>query len=181
MCSSHVLDLNYTQVVAHHRFISCRSQIMGYECRFKTHVGQSAMASCEDIIGSGARLSLPYRLKMVSCWKRRFKRSKNPVPPEDPARQITNIDAGRNGDPGGEYRRERSWLIGPMVLIRPRHQIPTTEGVLGSQIRMGGQVIDSSPRPIPQIRLPGTGMTAPVSIVGCGYCGRYLLIYPPSR
>ena len=66
--------------------------------------------------------------------------------------------------------RERSQLIRPPVgLIRLRHQMPTTERVLGSQIEMGGLGIDKSPR---------TGVTTQVSTTYCGYSARHLFFIP---
>ena len=83
------------------------------------------------------------------------------------------------GIPKVSTARERSQLIRPPVgLIRLRHQMPTTERVLGSQIEMGGLGIDKSPRRMPQPGLPRTGVTTQVSTTDCGYSARHLFFIP---
>ena len=61
----------------------------------------------------------PPPLKMRRFLKK-LKRSRNPVPPENPAHQTTDPGAERDGESESEYRsRKISVLMGPMGLIRP--------------------------------------------------------------
>jgi len=68
---------------------------------------------------------------MLRFLKKRFKFSKDPVAPEDPTHQNTEIGAECGRDSESEYRSIDLRVIRPMGLIRPSHQISITEGVLG--------------------------------------------------
>jgi hypothetical protein len=107
---------------------------------------------------------------MLRFLKKHRKSSKKPVPPENgPVHQPPNIGAGRDTDSEGEYRlRKILELIRPMGTDSTRGtQIPTAEGVLGSQIRAGGLRINSFPHRMPRLRLPETRVATQVSAVGC--------------
>ena len=103
---------------------------------------------------------------------------KTPVPPENTTHQIPNIGAN-SGNPEGEHHsRKISELIRSMGLIRPSHQMPASEGVLRSQTRIVGSGINSFLHRVPQLRLPGMGVTTQVSVVGLSYRDRYLMSIP---
>jgi len=99
---------------------------------------------------SAAPFPRPSRLKMLRFLKKRFKPSKDPVLPENHMVPTHTDIGGRDSD--GEHRSE---LMRPMGLIRPWGQIPTMEGVLGSQIWTEGLGINGFPRWVPQLRLLG--------------------------
>ena len=135
---------------------------------------QSAVADCiegDRVIGLGAVLPSFSHIKMLRFLKkhRKPKLPKTPVPPVNAIHQITNIGAD-SVDPKGEHHsRKISEPIRPMGLIRTRHQIPTTEGALRSQTGIVGSGINNFQRRIPQLRLPGMGVTTQVSVVGHSY------------
>ena len=108
---------------------------------------------------------------MLRFLKKHRKSHKKPVPPENLTHQTTDIGAERGSDPESEYRsRKISGLIRPVGLIQQWRQIPTTEGILGLQTRMR---INSSPRRMPQFWVPDKEVATQVSVVGCGYRGRF--------
>ena len=115
---------------------------------------------------------------MLRFLKKHRKSQNKSAAPRSPAHQIADTGAECGRDPKGEHRRERSQLIRPMGLIRLSHQIPSTERVLGSKILTGGLRINGLPRWIPQLQLPGTGVTTQVSAVGCSCRGRRLMFIP---
>ena len=109
---------------------------------------------------------------------RKPKPSKAPVPPENTTHQIPNIGAN-SGNPEGEHHsRKISELIRPMGLIRPSYQMPASEGVLRSQTRIVRSGINNFQCRTPQLRLPGTGVTTQVSVVGLSYRVRCLMSVP---
>ena len=109
---------------------------------------------------------------------RKPKPHKTPVPPENATHQITNIGVD-DVDPEGEHRsRKISELIRPIVLILSSHQMPASEGVLGSQTRIVGSGTNSFLHRVPQLRLPGTGVTTQVSVVGLSYRDQCLMSIP---
>ena len=84
---------------------------------------------------------------MLRFLKKHRKLLNKSKPPQTPAHQTTNIGAENNRDSEGEYRsRNISELMRTMGLIRLWHQIPTTEGILGSEIRAGEFKINNFPR-----------------------------------
>ena len=109
---------------------------------------------------------------------RKPKLPKTPVPPENATHQIPNIGAN-SGNPKGEHHsRKIPEMIRPMGLIRPSHQMPASEGVLRSQTRIVESGTNNFQRRIPQLRLPGTVVTAQVSVVGLSYRDQYLMSIP---
>jgi len=112
---------------------------------------------------------------MLRFLKKRFKFSKDPVPPEDLTHQNTDIGVECGGDSEGEYRsRDLRADKRPMGLIRPSHQISTTEEVLGSQIRTARARVRSNSFPprMPRLRLPDKRVTTRVSVAGCSCLGQ---------
>ena len=109
---------------------------------------------------------------------RKPKLPKTPVPPENTTHQIPNICAN-SGNPEGEHHsRKISELIRPMGLIRPWHQMLASEGVLRSQTRIVGSGINNFQCRTPQLRLPGTGVTTQVSVVGLSHRDPCLMSIP---
>ena len=117
---------------------------------------------------------------MLRFLKKRFKSSKNPVPPGNPTHQNTDVGAERGRDSEGGYRSGGLELMWPMGLIRPSHQISTTEGFLGSRIMTARVRINSSLRGVPPLQLPGKRVAMRVSVAGCNCLGRRLLPFPIS-
>ena len=118
---------------------------------------------------------------MLRFLKKHRKPFNKPVPPESPARQTTGIGLEYGRDAEGKHRSRKTLeLIRSMRLIRRRHQIPTAEGVLGSQIgvRTGELEINNFPRRMPQPRPPEKAVATHVSVVGRNYRDRRL---PPPR
>ena len=81
---------------------------------------------------------------MLRFLKKYRKPTKKPVPPENPVHQPPDIGAGRGTDSEGEYRSRKISADKADGTDSTRGtQIPTVEGVLGSQIRTGGLRINS--------------------------------------
>jgi len=80
----------------------------------------------------------PSRLRMLRFLKKRWKKNRKP---ETLTYQATVADCGRDSD--GEYLSGELIPMKPMGLIKPRRQISTVEGVLGSQLRTGRPEITS--------------------------------------